>query len=355
MLAPLPDTAAAAIAYPWGDSLPEPGDTRELLPGVRWLRMGLPFALNHINLWLLEDTLDGVHGWTVVDCGIDSPPTREAWEKVFATQLDGRPILRVVVTHMHPDHVGLAHWLTARWNCMLWMSGTDYAHARMAATGALAIGGEATAAHYARHGMSNAEDLAAIRARTDYYTRLVPAVPPSYVRMRDGDVLRIGGREWHCVAGFGHAPEHISLWNPQDAVFIAGDMLLPRISTNVSVNDVDPLANSLAEFLASLARFDALLPRHVRVLPSHGLPFTGAHARIGQLQEHHRARLADVFEACAVPQTAHDLLPVLFTRKLDLHQTTFAMGESIAHLHLLWFSGQLRRFDDHGVLRFVRA
>ena len=139
MLAPLPDSAAA-ITYPWGEAVPEPGASVELLPGVRWLRMGLPFALNHLNLWLLEDTLDGVHGWTVVDCGIDSAPTRAAWETVFATQLDGKPILRVVVTHMHPDHVGLAHWLTQRWNCMLWMSGTDYAHARMAATGALAIG-----------------------------------------------------------------------------------------------------------------------------------------------------------------------------------------------------------------------
>ncbi|WP_079417061.1 MBL fold metallo-hydrolase [Thiomonas intermedia] len=345
---------ADALHYPFGDAKPEPGESLELAPGLRWLRMGLPFALNHINLWLLEDCIDGVHGWTVVDCGIDAAPTRAAWEQVFATQLDGRPILRVVVTHMHPDHVGLAHWLTARWNCLLWMSATDYAVSCMAARGCMTIGGEPMAAHFAAHGLADADTLAAIRKRTDYYTGLVPAMPPRFVRLQDGDVLRIGARHWRCVAGFGHAPEHISLHCEADELFIAGDMLLPRISTNISVNDNEPLANPLQQFLDSLARFAALLPDTTLIFPSHGLPFRGAQARIAQLQQHHRERLAEVVFACATPQTAADLLPVLFKRPLDVHQMTFAMGESIAHLHKLWFDGQLRRLVNDGVYRFVR-
>jgi len=349
------DTSPAdAIHYPFGSAVPALGASIELAPGLRWLRMGLPFALNHINLWLLEDTLDGVRGWTVVDCGIDSAPTRAAWEQVFATQLGGLPVLRVVVTHMHPDHVGLAHWLTARWNCLLWMSATDYAVSCMAARGCMTIGGEPMAAHFAAHGLTDADILAAVRKRTDYYTGLVPAMPPRFVRLQDGDVLRIGGRDWRCVAGFGHAPEHISLHCETDALFIAGDMLLPRISTNISVNDNEPLANPLQQFLGSLGRFAGLLPDTTLVFPSHGLPFRGAQARIAQLQQHHRERLTEVMQACATPQTAADLLPVLFKRPLDAHQITFAMGESIAHLHKLWFDGQLRRLQQDGVYRFVR-
>lgn len=349
------------LTYPLGEALPAAGSTLELAPGVRWVRMGLPFALDHINLWLLRDRLDGREGWTIVDCGITNDATRDAWERVFATQLDGLPVLRVLVTHMHPDHIGLAHWLTSRWSgpeheCRLWISSTDWNAARMASQSTTGFGGDSAAAFFASHGLTDPDAVQKVRARSNYYASMVPQVPPRFRRLMDGDTVRIGPRDWRCIAGYGHAPEHIALFAADDRLLISGDMVLPRISTNVSVIDIEPEADPLPLYLASLARFDAL-PGDTLVLPSHGRPFRGLPARIAQLREHHELRLADTVAACAkAPCSAADLLPVLFGRKLDLHQTTFAMGEAVAHLHALWLAGRLRRQRGaDGVWRFSPA
>ena len=341
------------LNYPWGDALPAPGTAREVAPGVRWLRMALPFALDHINLWLLRDRQAGVEGWTIVDCGISNDTTRVAWEQIFAEQLQGLPVLRVIVTHMHPDHIGLAHWLTERWRCRLWISATDFGAARLSSQSTTGFGGERSAAFFASHGLTDPEALAKVRARSNYYADMVPQVPEAFRRLIDGMAVEIGGHPWHCMAGHGHAPEHMALHCAELGVLISGDMVLPRISTNVSVHDVEPEADSLTLFLDSLRRFDRL-PAETLVLPSHGKPFTGLHIRTRQLHEHHAERLADVRTACAErPCHAADLLPVLFKRKLDLHQTTFAIGESIAHLHALWHAGELvRTAGDDGVWRF---
>jgi glyoxylase-like metal-dependent hydrolase (beta-lactamase superfamily II) len=340
------------LTYPLGDTLPAPGSTLEVAPGVRWVRMQLPFALDHINLWLLRDR----DGWTIVDCGITNDATREAWEQVFATQLDGLPVRRVIVTHMHPDHMGLAHWLTERWGARLWVSATDYNAARMASASTTGFGGDAAAAFFASHGLTDPESVAKVRARSNYYAGMVPRVPAQFRRLLDGQKVRIGDNDWTCIVGYGHAPEHMSLHCEALGVLISGDMVLPRISTNVSVYDLEPEADPLPLYLDSIARLKSL-PADTLVLPSHGKPFTGLHARVDQLTEHHDERLADVMAACAeAPQAASDLLWVLFKRKLDLHQTTFAMGEAIAHLHLLWHDGRLRRDAcPDGVWRFAVA
>ena len=347
------------LEYPLGETLPEIGATIEVAPGVRWLRMLLPFQLDHINLWLLRDSLDGREGWTIVDCGIANDATRAAWEHVFANELQGLPVLRVIVTHMHPDHIGLAHWLTERWKVdetevRLWVSATDYQAARMASSGLASIGGEATARFMASHGLTDEESQAKIRARTNYYASMVPQLPSAYRRLLDGDVLAIGGRDWTCHVGYGHAPEHMSLHCPGLNALISGDMVLPRISTNVSVHEGEPEANPLMLYLASIRRMKAL-PADVLVLPSHGRPFRGLHTRVDQLVAHHDERFADVLRACAeAPQHAAALLMILFRRQLDLHQTTFAMGESVAHLHALWLAGKLvRRLDADGIYRFA--
>ena len=341
------------LHYPLGDTLPQPGEALDLAPGLRWVRMGLPFALDHINLWLLRDRIDGREGWTIVDCGIASDDTRANWEKVFAERLDGLPVLRVMATHFHPDHLGLAHWLTEKWGCRLWMSATDFNLARLASSSTVGMGGAAAAAFFGSHGLTDPESLDKIRARADYYPTMVPVVPSSYRRLMDGMAVDIGGRTWRCIAGYGHAPEHMSLFCAEAKLLISGDMVLPRISTNVSVVDVEPEADPLTLYLDSLGRY-LELPADTLVLPSHGKPFTGLHARVDQLREHHDERLADVIKACrAEPTHAAGLLPVLFKRKLDLHQTTFAMGEAIAHLNALWLKGELRRAQGaDGVYRF---
>lgn len=347
------------LQYPHGERIPAPGHTLEVAPGVRWVRMGLPFALDHINLWLLRDELEGRAGWTVVDCCVARDEARAQWEQVFANELQGLPVLRVLVTHMHPDHIGLASWLCERWStpqheCRLWISATDYFAARVASQSTIGFGGERAAAFFGAHGLIDAEAQQKIRQRAGYYPSMVPQVPRNFRRLQDGQRLAIGGRSWRCISGHGHAPEHIALFCEELKLLVSGDMVLPRISTNVSVQDTEPEADSLALFRASLDKF-AGLPEDTLVLPSHGRPFTGLHARIAQLQAHHEERLALVRAACAErPCSAADLLPVLFKRQLDLHQTTFAMGEALAHLHALWHAGELRRERDAaGVWRFA--
>jgi glyoxylase-like metal-dependent hydrolase (beta-lactamase superfamily II) len=341
------------LHYPLGEALAPMGGTLEVAPGVKWIRMTLPFALNHINLWLLRDCVDGVEGWSIVDCCIHRDEAKAQWESIFANELDGLPILRVIVTHMHPDHIGLAAWLCERWNVRLWISATDYQVARMGCLGPTGFGGDRAAEYFASHGLNSPEAVEQIKARTGYFPSLVPSVPPQYRRLMDGTQLTIGGRAWRCISGYGHAPEHIALYCSELNVLIGGDMMLPRISTNVSVYEQEPEANALVQFLDSIDKFLAL-PDDTLVLPSHGKPFTGLHTRIQQLHDHHRDRLDEVMEACSGGAcSAFDILPVMFKRPLDMHQTTFAMGEAVAHLHALWFGGKLQRtVDAQGVYRF---
>jgi glyoxylase-like metal-dependent hydrolase (beta-lactamase superfamily II) len=254
---------------------------------------------------------------------------------------------------MHPDHVGLASWLCEQWDAPLYMSMTDYMTAKLwTVSKGGASGGESAARHLGRHGMVDPDALQQVRERASYYPSLVPSMPASYVRLLHGSKLKINGHVWEGIVGYGHAPEHISLYCADLNVLISGDMVLPRISTNISVFDYEPLSNPLPLYLNSLNAFNHL-PADTLVLPSHGKVFTGLHERIAQQHAHHAERLDEVLAACITPQSTTDILPVLFKRKLDLHQTTFAMGEAIAHLHALYFEGKLSRsLDADGIIRF---
>ena len=336
-----------ALTYPLADRLPAKGEAIEVAPGVKWLRIGLPFALDHINLWLVRDTFEGRSGWAIVDTCVAQPHAREQWQQIFENELEGLPVVRVICTHMHPDHIGNARWLCERWDAPLFVSATDYLTAKLFSGDRGSEQGGAMAADFLRqHGLLDETALAAIRGRASYYPSLVDGMPASYDRLQDGMRITLGDTEWRCISGYGHAPEHIALHCESLNVLISGDMVLPRISTNVSVHASEPRTNALQQFLDSLRRYEPL-PADTLVLPSHGKPFTGLHERLRQLHQHHRDRLADLMAFCQKqPVNAHDALPVLFTRALDLHQTTFAMGESIAHLHKLWYDGAVTRTRD---------
>ena len=330
---------------------PAPGAAITVASGVLWIRMPLPFALDHINLWLLEER----DGWTVVDCGYGDTTTREIWETHFAQTLHGRPVKRIIATHYHPDHLGNARWLMQRFGCPVAMTQAEFltAHAvlEQRATHSFAD----TCALFVTHGMAP-EFAEALVARGNMYRRGVPDAPDRFQRMLHGDDVIAGSATWRIICGYGHSPEHASLHSSARELLISGDMLLPRISTNVSTAASEPDGDPLARFLDSIAAYTTLPPETL-VLPSHGLPFRGIALRVAQLQSHHADRLAELEVAvntAAAPVSASDVLPILFRRELDLQQRFFAMGEAIAHLNHLWHRNRIRRtVAADGSVRFT--
>jgi glyoxylase-like metal-dependent hydrolase (beta-lactamase superfamily II) len=310
--------------------------------------MPLPFQLDHINLWLLQDE----DGWTVVDTGIGNAATRALWDKIFSRFQN---VKRVILTHYHPDHAGNAAWICERFGVEMWTTQGEYLTAHAVRSSGAGYTSDAVLAVFKKNGLAEEriDGMAAIRGN-NRYSALVPEFPHSYRRIIEGDTVRIGGREWKAIIGHGHAPEHLSLFCAQLNTVIAGDMLLSTISTNVSVWSIDPQGDPLRLFLDSIARYRAL-PADMLVLPSHGKPFRGAHERVAQLEAHHRERFAELKgELAKGERSAGDLLPVLFRRPLDAHQTFFAMGEAIAHLHYLYYAGEAKRAaGPDGIMRYA--
>lgn len=335
------------LEYPF-EQTPARGETLAIMPGIRWIRMPLPFALDHINLWLLDDAAAIVP----VDSGYATDEVKSHWQAIL--DKDGRKTSGIVVTHCHPDHVGLAAWLAERDQAPIFMTQGEYlgAHALWQQLPGYSV--EDMIAHYQRHGLDT-ERLDALQARGNAYRRGVPALPSAYHRMFDGDVLHIGGNEWRVIVGYGHSPEHASLFCEKLGVLISGDMLLPRISTNISVFAATPNDDPLGWFLESLHRIKDL-PDDTLVLPSHGRPFRGLRARIEQLEAHHRERCDALLEAMRGPMSAGDLLSTLFSRTLDTHQVMFAMGEAVAHLNYLNNRKVVRKLaNSDGMTRFERT
>jgi glyoxylase-like metal-dependent hydrolase (beta-lactamase superfamily II) len=338
----------APLTFPYAERVPAPGEALPVANGVWWIRMPLPFALDHINLWLLEDG----DGWTLVDTGYGVQATWDLWEKHFTGAMGGRPVRNVVVTHYHPDHVGSAAWLVERTGAPMWMTTSEYLSAHAAHDDTAGFDRATGIDLFRRNGLDVSHMPERLRTGNGY-KRGVPEIPRTYRRMMHGDKLTFGGREWEVITVFGHAPEQATLYCASLGVLISSDQVLPRITSNVGVWGNQPDANPLAQFLSSLSRLGHL-PADTRVLPSHERVFHGLHSRIADLHEHHEKRLERLLEGCATPITAFDALPLLFRRKLDDHQMMFAMGESIAHLHYLEAQGKVRRsVDSEGIRRFA--
>src|SRR5690606_21375816 len=327
---------------------PAPGEAVEVAPGVLWARMPLPVRLNHVNVWILADD----DGWTVVDCGLDSSETRAAWDKLISGPLQGKPIRRLVATHGHVDHVGLAGWISERFDASFHAPRACWLLARVTFSGPNEPTSPPALEHLRSHGRAPSHIEAYQRARGPLL-KLFCQPPAAHVRLKEGDALEMGGRRWRVLTNDGHADEHASFVSVDEKVVIAGDQILQRISPVVGVFAGEPNADPLTTYLDSLERFRGLAADTL-VLPSHGLPFRGLDARLDQLKQHHRRRLELVHEALDRPRTATECSQVLFARAMAEGQWFLALAETIAHLHHLVTIGAARReVGNDGVIRFA--
>jgi len=348
MTDPLKAKGNDALRFPW-TAAPAPGTLMEVAPGIFWLRMPLPFALNHINLWVLDDG----DGWTLVDTGINTADTKALWEQLIAGPLAAKPVKRLIATHFHPDHIGLAGWLVERLHIPLWITRGEHEAAHFLLT-TTDIAGPAAAKVYERAGLADAIP-AAMKVHGGGYRDRVTPLPAQVTLIDPTQPIDAGGTTWRVVVGEGHSPQMAALYSEERKVLISGDQVLPGITPNVGVRNAQPDSNPLKAFLDSLERFRAL-PDDVLVLPSHKLPFYGLHARIDQLIQHHRDRLAEAVAACRDGATAGDVLKVLFKRELDAYQTGFALGETVAHLNYLLADGTVRRAENaDGIYGYTAA
>jgi len=328
----------------------EYGHYKEVEAGIFWLRMPLPFALNHINLWLIKDK----NGWAIVDTGYNTDETRDIWEQVFATLIGDMPITRIIVTHFHPDHMSLAGWLIEKWNVPLWMTYSEWMQAQLNRLGGPTADIDARMAFYTANGMEKLGVDGYRKTRPDF-SKIITPLPAEFRRIVDNETFLIGNHIWQVITGAGHSPEHAALWCEKLNVLISGDQVLPRISTNVSLQFNEPDGDPLRLYLTSLEKFRTL-PKNTFVLPSHDLPFYGLHDRIDTLGEHHAERLISAAKACEKPMTARELIPHLFKRKLDEHQLGFAIGEAMAHANYLVTDGRLSKSrEPNGTIRYSQA
>lgn len=333
------------LAYPCG-APPERGEAREIAPGVRWMRLALPASLAHINVWALEERT----GLTLVDTGLGNGDTTEAWRTLLVGPL-AAGVARVIVTHLHPDHAGMAGWLTRQYGCRLWMTRTEYLQCRMLAGDTGHAAPDEAIAFYRRAGWDDAA-IETYRKRFGTFGRLLSPLPSSYRRIRDEEVIAIGGHDWQVIVGAGHTPEHACLYCPALRLFISGDQVLPRISSNVSVLPGEPDADPLAEWLDSLAALRRRVPDDVLVLPAHNEPFTGLHARLTRLETSQQRALERLHAVLKEPKRAVDTFATLFGRAIapeDASTYGLATGESIAHLNYLMNRGRVSVTEHDGV------
>ena len=347
-----PQEPRPSLLYPF-ETVPEAGtgETVEIAPGVFWLRMPLGGALKAINVWALDDG----EGWTIVDTGMRTSETAQGWRDAFAGTLAGRPVTRVICTHMHPDHVGMAGWILRKFpGARLWMTRLEYLTCRMLSADTGREAPEDGIRFYKAAGWDEAP-IENYRSRFGGFGRGLYPLPDSYHRLSEGDEVRIGEHVWRIVVGCGHSPEHACLYQPELKLLISGDQVLPRISSNVSVHPTEPDADPLTDWLTSLAKVKAEVPDDVLVLPAHNEPFHGLHVRIDHLIRGHERGLVRLERRLNEPKRTVDVFGALFARAIGPELLGMATGEAQAHLNCLWKRGHATpTLDEHGV-RWWRA
>ncbi len=329
------DQAVPTLIFPHLQP-PAPGELIQIAAGIQWGRLPLPYRLDHVNIYLIAND----DGWTVLDTGLGTDACRAAWEAILGGPLAGQSLTSMIVTHFHPDHVGLAGWLADRFGLPLSMPRPEYLYSLALQYAPGDLGADMHRPFYRRHGLS-AEVTEAVLSRGHEYLRRTTGVPTTYHRIQHGDSLSIGARTFRVITGGGHALEQAMLYRREERLFFAADQVIARISPNVSVHAMEPDLDALGIYLRSLSGLRDSIAEDVLVLPGHGLPFYGLHTRIAELLEHHAQRCDSIADACQrQPLSVAELVPHVFQRILDEHQTGFAFGEVLAHVnHML---GQAR-------------
>ncbi|MBX3571995.1 MAG: MBL fold metallo-hydrolase [Mesorhizobium sp.] len=324
------------LRFPFAEA-PATGTVVEVAPGILWTRIPLPFRLDHVNIYLIEDG----DGWAVLDTGISNRATREVWEALTAGPLAGRRLTRLIVTHFHPDHIGLAGWLCERHSMPLLTSQTCYLGCINISLSPNAMGDKPYQDFYRSHGMS-AETAQLVATQGNGYLHMVSPLPPTFRRLVAGDTLDIGGRPFEVMSADGHAAEQLMFYLAEENVFLASDQVLAKITPNVSVWAVEPDGDPLGLYIRSLGAIEKAIPANALVLPGHQLPFYGLHERARELAGHHADRCERIAYACHQgPRSVAELVPVLFPRPLDPHQLSFAFSETHAHVNYMVGRGEL--------------
>ncbi|MBC6411471.1 MAG: MBL fold metallo-hydrolase [Hyphomonadaceae bacterium] len=327
------------------DEAPEAGTATEVADGIFWLRFPLPMSsLDHINLWLLRDR----DGWMVVDTGISNRRSMEVWREHFTQIMGGRPVNRVMCTHLHPDHTGLAGWLCRKFGAPLLMTRGEYFLCRLLAADTGNAAPPEGIKFYQKVGLTP-DQIGLYRTRFGHFGRAISELPHNYDRLTDGECSLIDGYKWQIVVGSGHSPEHACLWCPERGICMTGDQLLPNLSSNVSVWPTEPEANPLEDWISSCHKLKAVLPEDTLICPAHGLPFRGAHQRLNKLINHHEKALNRLENFCKTPRLATEVYSVLFRHRINDSNRIMAVGESVAHLNCLKHRGRVaRRLNDAG-------
>jgi glyoxylase-like metal-dependent hydrolase (beta-lactamase superfamily II) len=339
----------ASLTYPLA-TRPETGEVQDIAPGIKWLRLPLPFQLDHINVWLLEDG----DGWAIVDTGLYSNTTREIWKHVFDIYLDNAPVTRVLVTHLHPDHVGCAGWLARKFDVDLLMTREEYLLCRVLVADTGKPAPPEGLRFYSAAGFAHS-DLDRYMEHFGAFGSVVSPLPESYRQLREGMQIRIGVHDWEVIIGRGHSPEHACLFCRELKLLIAGDQILPTISSNVSVYPTEPAANPLGNWFDSLRKFREVLPDDVLVLPAHGKPFLGAYLRLEQLIEEHQTGLSRLRTMCREPRRALDVFSALFKSRITDRNLIMATGEAVSHLNYLLESGEMTCSKDADGVNWYRS